>query len=220
MQQKNNSVLAIFAHPDDEAFGPAGTLAKFTKTHDVYILCTTKGEKGQNDSNSSDLASTRAEELKKSAQILGAKDVLFLGFADGSLCNNNYHKLAEKIEEKIEELKPEVLITFDTTGMTGHLDHIAVSLVTTYVHQKSKLAQKLMYYCMLERESEFHKNYFIYFPKGYKKEEVEEVVDVSEFWQKKIDAIKAHISQKDDVENALKVLEKLPKEENFLIFKA
>ena len=39
-------VVAVFAHPDDEAFGPGGTLAVLSKTHDVYIITVTGGEAG------------------------------------------------------------------------------------------------------------------------------------------------------------------------------
>lgn len=40
-------IVCIFAHPDDEAFGPGGTIALLAKKNDVYILCATKGEAGQ-----------------------------------------------------------------------------------------------------------------------------------------------------------------------------
>jgi len=46
----NKTIVAIFAHPDDEAFGPAGTLAKFAETNTVYLLCATKGHAGTNSS--------------------------------------------------------------------------------------------------------------------------------------------------------------------------
>ncbi|MBI2637373.1 MAG: PIG-L family deacetylase, partial [Candidatus Sungbacteria bacterium] len=46
MKHKKKTIVAIFAHPDDEAFGPAGTLAKLALAHDVYVICATKGEAG------------------------------------------------------------------------------------------------------------------------------------------------------------------------------
>jgi len=40
-------LVCIFAHPDDEAFGPGGTIAKFAKQRPVYLICATKGESGK-----------------------------------------------------------------------------------------------------------------------------------------------------------------------------
>src|SRR3989344_3139536 len=107
-------LVAIFAHPDDEAFGPSGTLAKFSKTHDVYILCATGGEAGKNSLSKTEkkLSDIRKKELLASAKILGVKKIYFLGFEDGALSNNLYHKLAVKIKNKLVELKPEIVIAF------------------------------------------------------------------------------------------------------------
>jgi len=69
------------------------------------------------------------------------------------------------------------------------------------------------------------KDYFIYFPPGYTKKEVDIVVDISKYWNLKIESIKAHQSQKKDVERVLNLLRLgnflrfLPKEEYFLVLK-
>jgi len=60
-------------------------------------------------------------------------------------------------------------------------------------------------------------DYFIFFPPGYEKEDVHEVVDVSDVWSVKEKAMKAHSSQINDVEKALINSATLPKEEYFLI---
>ncbi len=217
LNSKNRPVLvAIFAHPDDEAFGPAGTLAKYSKTHDVYLLCATRGEEG---GKSKKIAITRQKELLKSAKILGIKKVFLLGFKDGTLCNNLYHQLAAKIERKLKELKPGTIITFEPQGISGHIDHITISMVTTYVYKRLKFVKKLLFYCILEEEKRNIDNYFIYFPKGYKRSELSQIVNIEEVWETKLRAMKAHISQKHDADRIIKVLEKLPREEHFLIFK-
>lgn len=216
------TVVAVFAHPDDEAFGPAGTLAKFSKTHDVYILCATGGEAGKNSlsKTESKLSEVRKNELLASAKILGVKQVYFLGFEDGTLSNNLYHKLAEKIEDKLKVLKPEIVITFEPHGISGHIDHIAVSFVTTFVVQKIKTVKKLYYYCILKNERRRQPGeYFIYFPQGYEKSEIDWICNTESVWDIKVKAMKAHKSQKHDTSVILKVLEKLPKREHFLLFK-
>lgn len=219
-QKKSKPVLvAVFAHPDDEAFGPAGTLAKYSKTHDVYLLCATKGEVGKTHLTTEKLFRLREQELKDSAKILGIKKVFFLGFKDGTLSNSLYHKLAAKIEEKFKQLNPEVVMTVEQRGVSGHIDHITVSMVTTYVFKKTKSIKKLMYYCITNREKRNIDNYFIYFPRGYTKEQIDETVDISAVWQTKVKAMKAHKSQKHDGERILKILSKIPKREHFLIYK-
>lgn len=216
------AVVAVFAHPDDEAFGPAGTLAKFSKTHDVYILCATDGEAGKNSLSETErkLSDVRKHELLTSAKILGVKKVFFLGFEDGTLSNNLYHKLAAKIEGKLKELKPEIVITFEPHGISGHIDHITVSFVTTFIVKRLKTIKKLLYYCILEVERRRQPNeYFIYFPDGYKRSEIDWENDIADVWETKVKAMRAHKSQKHDADIILNVLEKLPKREYFLKFK-
>lgn len=74
------SVVAVFAHPDDEAFGPGGTLAKFAKTSDVYLITVTGGEAGQNSLKKAEkkLSEIRKEELLNASKILGVKKSFFL----------------------------------------------------------------------------------------------------------------------------------------------
>ena len=92
-------IVGVFAHPDDEAFGPGGTLASFAKERDVYTICVTNGDAGQNSSGKTkELAQIRRDELLASAEVLGIKKVFFLDYKDGTLCNNLYHEIAGKIQ--------------------------------------------------------------------------------------------------------------------------
>lgn len=214
-QQKiKSNLVVIIAHPDDEAFGPSGTLTKLAKNHDVYIICATRGEAGGNHKR---LAQIRSRELRESAKIIGAKGVFFLGFADGTLSNSLYHTLASKIEQKLKLLKPETIITFEPRGISGHIDHIVVSMVTTFVFYKLPFTKTLLYYCRSAANSELINNYFIYFPPGYKKEEIDKIVNIQKEWPVKVKAMMAHKSQLHDAQRILKSLEKLPKEEYFLV---
>lgn len=215
-------LVAIFAHPDDETFGPAGTLAKFAKDRDVYVLCATSGEEGENhhQGKSNKLVhELRREELKKAAKILGVKKVYFLGFRDGELCNKNYHALANSITKKLKLLKPDTILTFEPRGVSGHLDHIAVAMVTQYVFDRLDFIKTLMFYATLAKNERNRKDYFVYFPEGYQEQEIDLKIDTSEFWEKKVQAMHEHKTQKKDMESILAHYEKLPKEEYFLIKK-
>src|SRR3989344_3431403 len=142
-QRGKRPLVCVFAHPDDEAFGPSGTIAKFAQDRDVYILCATNGEAGGNHKN---IAQIRRNELLKSAKILGVKKVYFLNFIDGTLSNSLYHQLASKIETKLKILKPDSLLTFEPRGISGHIDHITVSMVTSYVFQRLSFVRKLLHF--------------------------------------------------------------------------
>lgn len=214
-------IVCVFAHPDDEAFGPSGTIYKLAKDNDVYILCATKGQAGQ-DSNSkakSSLTTRRAKELTESAKHLGVKKVHFLSFKDGTLSNNLYHRLAEKVQAHLEKLKPEIVITFEPQGISGHIDHITVSLATTFVVKKLQFVKEMWYHCTTLERSKLRQDYFIYFPDGYKRSEIDKIVDITDVWDIKVKAMRTHESQKHDADRILKDADKFPKEEYFLIKK-
>lgn len=214
-----STVVGIFAHPDDETFGPGGTLATLAKEHDVYIICATNGDGKQgNRKQEIALGKKRRKELLASAAILGVKKVFFLGYRDGALSHNYYHKIAEKVLKIVRKLKPEILITFEPRGVSGHIDHVVMSMVTSFVFPEVTSAKKLMKYCLPVANSVLMgRDYFIHFPLGYTEDEIDEVVDTSKVWKQKVEAMYQHQSQIDDVERILKNSKKLPRQENFLV---
>lgn len=210
-------VVGIFAHPDDEIFGPGGTLAKFAREgRDVYLICVTDGDAGINSSGiDRDLGEIRREELLASAEILGIKKVFFLGYRDGSLNNNLYHEVYEKIEAILLEIKPDLLLTFEPRGISGHIDHVVLSFITSFLFEKLSFIQSVWYYCITEAMRALYPSYFIYFPPGYKKDEITKVVDIASVWKQKEAATHKHASQKHDIETLLGVFMDQPKEEHF-----
>lgn len=213
-------MLAVFAHPDDEAFGPGGMLAKYGQDPDVtiHLLTATKGEAGQwhesaklkvqsvkvKEQKELKVHHIREEELKKSAKVLGIEKVEFLDYIDGTLCNAIYHELAGKITKKMEEFKPDVIVTHDRLGWSGHLDHSAVSMITTYSFLHSSIGKKLYYYCITkELRDPARDNYFVYFPEGYDQKDITTRVDFTSEWDIKVKAMQQHESQKHDVDMIL-----------------
>lgn len=214
-----STVVGIFAHPDDETFGPGGTIATMAKQHDVYLICATNGDGKQgNRKKEIALGKLRRKELLASAEMLGVKKVFFLGFRDGSLSHNQYHKIAKKVLTILRRLKPEILITFEPRGVSGHIDHIVMSMVSSFVFPELKSVKKLMKYCLdVKRSMLMGKDYFIHFPLGYTEDEIDETVDISSVWKQKVEAMHKHVSQLHDVERILKHTKNLPREENFLV---
>ncbi len=213
------SLVAIFAHPDDEAFGPAGTLATFSKTHDVYIICATRGDAGENHSGQEeiDIAAMREQEMRRSADTLGAEEVFFLDYKDGTLSNNKYHAIAQDIQSIIDPIKPEILLTYENRGVSGHLDHVAMSLITHYVFHKVDYTKKLLSYTILKDQTDQLRDYFIYVPHGYNRDAIDLIVDISSVWEQKRKALYEHKSQMKDISRMIGTMEEGPKEEYFLV---
>lgn len=200
------NLLFVFAHPDDDAFGPSGTLIMMSKDYDIHFLCVTKGQSGENHSNntSESLSKIREREVRASSKIIGANSIKFLDFVDGELCNNSYHDITAAIRRHVDLLQPSILMTFEPRGVTGHIDHIVVSMACHFVYQQSPYVNKLMLYCLNKYQaSHFLEGYFIYRPPGYDPKDIDLVVDVSSVWDKKIEAIKCHKSQSKDFQKIM-----------------
>lgn len=213
------TIVAIFAHPDDESFGPGGTLAKLAKENTVYVICITNGDgKMGNRKQEIALGKIRRNELLTSSKILGIKKVYFLGYRDGSLNNNIYHTLAEKIQTVLEKLQPKQLVTYESRGVSGHTDHIVASNVTSYLFYKVASIDSLWYFCIHERIRNLRgQDYFIYMPPGYTDAEINKKIDVTDVWETKVKAMRSHTSQKHDADRILAQAENLPKIEHFIV---
>ncbi|MCA9907304.1 MAG: PIG-L family deacetylase [Anaerolineae bacterium] len=146
------TLLVIFAHPDDESHGPAGTLAKYAAEGvRVHYLCATRGESGMVDSrfltNGNSVAELRTAELNQAAATLGLASVNFLGYRDsgmpGSPDNTHPHSLcaaplddvAATIAAHIRRLRPDAIITHDQYGWYGHPDHIKCYAATLRAYE-------------------------------------------------------------------------------------
>lgn len=140
-------LLAVFAHPDDETFGPGGTLARYAAQGvDVHYACATRGEVGMVDAElMQGLASVgdlRWSELEQAVKILGLTGVHWLGYRDSGMPGSEDNKhpdalvqadhdvLVGRIVAVIRALRPQVVVTFDPCGGYGHPDHVATHYAT------------------------------------------------------------------------------------------
>ncbi|MBF8257762.1 MAG: hypothetical protein HW377_136 [Actinobacteria bacterium] len=129
-------MLLLLAHPDDETFGPGGTIAKYASEGvDVYLATATKGQAGMvGDPPVTDrehLGEVRAAELLCAAGILGIRKVAFLGFEDGQLLHTPFEHIVEKAVEQIRWIRPHVIVGFGPEGVSRHPDHIVMSRVAS-----------------------------------------------------------------------------------------
>jgi LmbE family N-acetylglucosaminyl deacetylase len=121
-------VLAVVAHPDDESFGLGGVIHQLTSHGTaVHVLCFTHGEASTIKEISSDLRRVRESELRLASAELGVTSVTLLDFADGQLAEAGDAALADQAIGLAARLKPDGLLVFDETGITGHPDHQAAT---------------------------------------------------------------------------------------------
>jgi LmbE family N-acetylglucosaminyl deacetylase len=126
-----SKLMAVFAHPDDEAFGSGGTLARYAaEGHDVYVVTATRGEAGQiaepELATPANLPEVREQELRCACRIYGVHPPIFMDYVDGQLTIVNQGQAVARLVRIIRDLRPQVLITFGPDGIYGHYDHLAV----------------------------------------------------------------------------------------------
>jgi len=152
-------LLASFAHPDDEAFGPAGTLAKLARQGvAVHLITATRGEAGESDLDDlgecEDLGCERELELRCAADVLGLADVHLLDYRDSGMAGADANRhpqalvqadpdvLAGQVAELMRAVRPQVVLTFDPYGVYGHPDHIAIHQATISAFYRLSAAER------------------------------------------------------------------------------
>lgn len=125
-------LLCVFAHPDDECYGPGGTIAGAVLDRaEVFVTCFTAGEAGtigiSKTLEPAELARRRRRELSESCAALGVADHRILGAPDRQVASVDADWAVREILSDIERLRPQVVLTFHHLGVSGHPDHIAVA---------------------------------------------------------------------------------------------
>jgi LmbE family N-acetylglucosaminyl deacetylase len=141
MPQKR-TLMGVFAHPDDETFGPGATLARYAaEGANVHVIIATDGIAGSVEAahklaEHEQLAQVRSTELSNAAVALGVTTIWSLPYRDSGMRGTppNEHpqaliqqpidRLVDNLLEYIERLQPQVLLTHDPWGGYGHPDHI------------------------------------------------------------------------------------------------
>lgn len=134
--------MAIFAHPDDEQL-VSGTFAKYAAMGvETTLVIATRGEEGEIapgiNANADTLGAVREQEMRCAAEKLGIHHLHFLDYRDsgmvGTAANNDPRSLhcadlmdaSTKLVVLIRQHKPQVILTFDPTGVYSHPDHLSV----------------------------------------------------------------------------------------------
>jgi LmbE family N-acetylglucosaminyl deacetylase len=209
-------IFGVFAHPDDEAFIAAGALLRETRAGaELHLISLTNGSAGANPDNYPNLGLARLKEWQQAGELLGATGMHHLGFIDGELTNKDMIEATRQIKTIIDDVlegtsEPyEVeILTFDLTGITGHIDHIVASRAASQVFYTSKSTSpsftRLRYVCLPQKLYPVINTDWIYMDAGRTPEEVSEIIDTRSLRDDILAIMRAHHSQRSDMEAMIK----------------
>ena len=141
--EKEQHVLVVFPHPDDEAFGVSGTIAAHVENGTpVTYACLTLGEMGRNMgdppfANRESLPLIRKKELQNAAKAMGIQDLRMLGYRDKTIEFEDEEKLIQDITSIINEVNPSLIISF-YPGYAVHPDHDACGAAVVKAVERMK----------------------------------------------------------------------------------
>ena len=135
-----SSLLAVFAHPDDESLVAGGILAQHAAAGARTAVVTATWAPG----------TRRAAELADALRVLGAGEPRLLGYADAKVpesapgqprwCDAPLDEAVCRLVGQIRDFRPEGLVTFDALGgLTGHADHVHTHRVTVLAAEAAGL---------------------------------------------------------------------------------
>ena len=187
------NVLVVTPHPDDAEYGVAGTVARWTNEGRtvVYVVCT-NGDKGTSDREvkSESLIKIREKEQIAAANLLGVKEVIFLGYPDQGL--EETPQFRKDIVKQIRRFRPETVVTADPyRRYIWHRDHRITGRVTldaVFPYARDHLS----YPDLLEEGFEPHKVKEILL---WASENINHRLDITDTFPLKLNALREHKSQ-------------------------
>ncbi|MCP4139401.1 MAG: PIG-L family deacetylase [Chloroflexi bacterium] len=209
---KPQKILVILAHPDDPEFFCGATLTKWAQAgHEITYCLLTCGDKGSSDPNIStdELCQRRHKEQENAAKIIGVKEVHFLDRPDGYLVPDmETRRLVTRV---IRQFAPDILVTCDPTNLypsesypINHPDHRAAGQVVLDAVFPAA-GSHLFFPELLEEGYQPHRPDEVWISVT---NQANTVVDVTETWEIKINAILEHKSQVGDPEALIERMHK------------
>lgn len=205
-------LFGIFAHPDDEAFGPAGTLIQEVhRGTTVHLITLTAGEAGTNPDNLENLGEVRLREWHEAGAIIGATSMHHFGYIDGQLNNTDHLAITDRLMALVQELTSDddeiEFMTMDLNGITGHIDHIVAGRSACLAFYRLKEmgipVTRLRLACISETDMPSDNIDFVYMEKGYPAEAINEIIDARAYAPTITQVMRCHHTQRQDCETNL-----------------
>ena len=154
-------LLAVFAHPDDETSAAAGTLIHYAREGvDIHVVTATRGERGDLGTGDltiarRDLPAVREAELRAVLALYGAHPPILLDYRDQELITADFATLTQDVLRVMASVRPEVVITFGPSGISGHEDHKTIHRAATeafHRYRPTAVVAPRLYYVALPPE--------------------------------------------------------------------
>ncbi len=194
---ERSSLLAVFAHPDDESFRPGGTLALLARRGvRVVTLTATRGEAGSCGDpplcSPEELPELRERELRCACTALGIEPPRLLEYHDGHLSEADPEQVIAQILQVVRQVDPHVMLTFGPDGLSGHPDHIAIGRWASEAFHRAENVSAL--YTVAVPQSLATR---LGMPqiRALADSQIAVTVDVSAVWDTKLAAIRCHATQ-------------------------
>jgi LmbE family N-acetylglucosaminyl deacetylase len=165
MTDRPLTLMAVHAHPDDEATSTGGILARYAAEgiRTVLVTCTDGGcgdgpggvKPGDPGHDRAAVTSMRREELNVSCDVLRVRDLETLDYADSgmmgwpdndaprSFWQTPVEEGAARLAALMEHYRPDVVVTYDENGFYGHPDHIQAHRITMAALTRTELTPKV-----------------------------------------------------------------------------
>ena len=196
-------VLAFAAHPDDLDFGAAGTVAALTSAGvEVQYCIMTDGDAGGfDDRDPVETARLRHLEQREAAARVGVNTVHFLGERDGFL--EPSHHVMRQVVRLIRQMRPQIVLAMHPERawdrlQRSHPDHLACGEAVTRAIYPA-VENPFSYPELLTEEGlEAYKVPWLWLY-GAPKERENAFVDITGYFPRKMEALRAHFTQHPDV---------------------
>jgi LmbE family N-acetylglucosaminyl deacetylase len=192
-----SSLLAVFAHPDDESFRAGGTLALLARRNArVQVVTATRGQAGSRGNpplcTPEELPAVRENELRCACSALSIQPPLLLDYQDGQLAEADPETLIAEILRVVKATRPQVMLIFGADGLSGHPDHVAIGQAAAEAFRRAEDVAALYTLAVPRSLAESLGMKQI---RAVPDESISLTVDVSSVWDAKMSAIRCHRTQ-------------------------
>jgi len=202
-------ILYIFAHPDDESFGPAPAMSKQRRQgHEVYLVTLTRGgatrQRFKYGYSIEQMGQVRREEMKDVARVLDLSGMTVLDLPDSGLKEMDPRDIEQVVAEQIRRIQPDVMVTDAVHGISGFADHLVTHAVVKRVYvalrEEAPYLKRLAFHTITEDQAKRSEFFHL---TGSKPEDIDCVFAVDEIdMAKRNRALDSYVTYQETIEQS------------------